>query len=320
MGSCRRRSSFVVSIFLVFYLHEAQSSTCSDNGLGAIPPGFSSNKQQREAVSLYYVRRDNATGPTVVLLHGWPQNWASWHEIMLRLPAHYDVIAVNLRGVIPSDSPAHGYRKKTMAADLHRLLVSLRITSVHLAGHDIGGMVSYAFARLFPELVRTMTIIDVPLPGSPQFDLISSDPRAWHFGFNAAEEFPEGLTYGREAFFYGTFMREIAGSPDALTPAEIQLSVNTYSIPSTARAGFNWYREFAADAKDNEMFAKQAKLKMPVLALNAGFLSPFPYVLQMMRLYAQNVRGEALDSGHWIPEEVPDKLAQLLIDFIGGST
>lgn len=291
-------------------------ATCPSPDPGTVPKGYSSFKQNESLVNLYYVRRDNATGPTVLLLHGWPQNWASWNEILLRLPQSYDVIAINLRGVLPSDSPKDGYRKKVMAADVHRLLYSLNVSSAHIVGHDIGGMVSYAFARLYPSFAKTITIIDVPLPGTPQFDFIASDPRAWHFGFNAAEEFPEGLTTGREAFFYGTFMREIAGGPDALTPQEIRLSVDAYSVPSTAHAGFEWYRAFDEDAQDNMEFNKQGKLKVPVLALNAGLLSPSPYVLQMMSLLAENVQGKALPSGHWIPEEVPDLLVQLLMEFI----
>lgn len=292
------------------------SATCALDTPDSIPPGYTSHLQEDAAVNLYYVRRDNATGPTVLLLHGWPQNWASWYRVMRLFPASYDVIAINLRGVSPSDAPLRGYTKAVMAQDIRRLLKSLHTRKVHLVGHDIGGMVSYAFAVQFPKIALSLTIIDVPVPGTPTFDQINADPRAWHFGFNGAEEFPEALTTGRESFFYAKFMREVAGSPDALTPQEIRVSVNAYSVPSTARAGFEWYRAFAEDAKDNKEFAKRGKLTLPVLALNGAKLSPVPFVLFMMKELAQNVTGQAIDTGHWIPEEAPEQLVKLITDFL----
>lgn len=294
----------------------AASTTCPVDTPDSIPPGYTSHIQQSALVNLFYVRRNNATGPPILLVHGWPQNWASWNRVMRLFPPSYDVIAVNLRGVAPSDAPPTGYRKTVMARDIAALLDSLRLHSVHFVGHDIGGMVSYAFASLFPDRARSLTIIDVPLPGTPVFNQLSADPRVWHFGFNAAKEFPEALTTGREAFFYAEFMRQVDGGPDALTPQEIRVSVNAYSVPSTARAGFEWYRAFPEDAKENTDFAKQGKLKMPVLALNAGRLSPVPFVLFMMRELAEDVRGQALDTGHWIPEEAPEALVTLITDFV----
>lgn len=306
----------LLTIFLLVRNADSHMSKCTDAGLAMAPHGFHAGKQEGSSVNLFYVRRINATGPSVILLHGWPQNWASWLEVMALLPVHYDVLAVNLRGVYPSDSPFEGYTKKVMAGDIQRLMNFLNISAAHIVGHDVGGMVAYAFSRMYSSRMKSFTIIDVPLPGTPQFDFISSDPRAWHFGFNAAEEFPEALTTGREAFFYPAFMREVEGKLGVLTPDQFKTTVDAYSRPSTARAGFEWYRAFSEDAQDNKEFAKEGKINTPVLALNAGLLSPGPYVLQMMSLLANDVRGQALPSGHWIPEHVPDQLVALLIDFI----
>lgn len=292
------------------------SKICSSDTPDAIPPGFTSHVQQNAEVNFYYVRRDNATGPPVLLLHGWPQNWASWGSVMRLLPTSFDVIAVNQRGIAPSDAPLTGYKKSDMAHDIAGLLDSVDLNSVHLVGHDIGGMVSFAFAAIFPERARSLTIIDVPLAGTAVFDQTNADPRAWHFGFNGAKEFPEALTTGRESFFYPEFMREVAGGPDALTPQEIRISVNACSVPSTACAGFEWYRTFSEDAIDNKEFAKQGKFRMPVLALNAGRLQPVPFVLLMMRELAEDVSGQTLDTGHWIPEEAPEKLVALFTEFV----
>eukprot|EP00190_Bangiopsis_sp_CCMP1999_P000628 CAMPEP_0198730844 /NCGR_PEP_ID=MMETSP1475-20131203/26653_1 /TAXON_ID= ORGANISM="Unidentified sp., Strain CCMP1999" /NCGR_SAMPLE_ID=MMETSP1475 /ASSEMBLY_ACC=CAM_ASM_001111 /LENGTH=249 /DNA_ID=CAMNT_0044493711 /DNA_START=332 /DNA_END=1082 /DNA_ORIENTATION=- len=226
--------------------------------------------------------------------------------------AKYDVIAVDLRGVGLSDKPSTGYDKKTMAEDIAALMDELGVESAHIVGHDIGGMTGFAFASMYPKRTHSFTIMDVPIPGTPAFDNIASNPLAWHFAFHAAEEVPEALTTGREVFYYGEFIRSLWGAPNALTPGQIQVTIDAYSSPKTATAGFNWYREFSQDAEDNEEFFEQGKLQMPVLALNAGRLSPQPYVLQMMKQLAVDVRGQAVDSGHWIPEEQPALVVKLL--------
>jgi pimeloyl-ACP methyl ester carboxylesterase len=277
------------------------------------PDGFTSARTTTAPVNLHYVR-DGGPGETVILLHGWPQTWASWAEVMPLLAADYDVIAIDLRGSGGSDKPDGGYDKKTMAVDVKALMDELGITSANIVGHDIGGMVAYAFASQFPDAAQTVTIIDVPLPGTPIFGMIAADPRAWHFSFHAAPEVPEALTTGREAFYYGHFMQAVDAGAGGIGEAEIAITVEAYSDPANATAGFNWYRAFPQDAADNAEFMK-IPLPMPVLGLNAARLMSVPYVVEMMKPIATTVEGQALDSGHWIPETVPEQLALLLDDF-----
>jgi pimeloyl-ACP methyl ester carboxylesterase len=87
-------------------------------------------------------------GPTpLVLIHGYPETWYEWHQVMPALGEHYTVIAPDLRGSGASSASSGGYDKKTLAADIHALLVSLHHADhVNLVGHDIGTMVAYAYA------------------------------------------------------------------------------------------------------------------------------------------------------------------------------
>lgn len=278
-----------------------------------LPEGFESARTTDAEVNLHYVR-DGGAGETVILLHGWPQTWASWIEVMPLLSANYDVIAVDLRGSGGSDRPDAGYDKRTMAADVMALMNELGIESANIVGHDIGGMTAFAFASQFPDATDTVTIIDVPLPGTPIFDIISADPRAWHFSFHAALDVPEALTTGNEQFYYGHFMQQMDAGSGGITDYEIAITVDAYSDPANAIAGFNWYRAFSQDAEDNRVFM-ETPLEMPVLGLNAERLAPFPYVVQMMEPIALQVEGQTIDSGHWIPETQPELLSELLDGF-----
>lgn len=279
----------------------------------APPEEFVGAITETAEVNLHYVR-DGGPGETVVLMHGWPQTWASWHEVMPLLAADYDVIAVDLRGVGGSDKPADGYDKATMAGDILALMDELGIASANIVGHDIGAMVAFAFAQQYPERADTITLIDAPIPGTEIFDTIAADPRAWHFAFHAAPEVPEVLTAGREEYYYGHFIRALDAGTGAMGAPEIAVTVEAYSVPETARAGFGWYRAFARDIEDNRRFM-ETTLEVPVLGLNAARLAPFPYLVQSMEPIATTVEGRTMDSGHWIPEALPEELADELDGF-----
>lgn len=300
---------FALVLNFIFTFPTSTAHQCT-----TIPAGYKSGIQRQGAVKLHYVRRQGP-GETIVFIHGWPQNWEEWIEVMVLMPKQYDLIAVDLRGIGLSEKPTTGYEKKTMAKDVHALMNDLGIGKAHIVGHDIGGMVGYAIASQFPGRVSTFTIIDVPIPGTPSFEAISRNPLAWHFQFHSAPEVPEALTTGREAYYYGEFIRKLEGSPGAVTADQVDTTIRVYSVPKTATAGFNFYRAFPQDAKDNQEFFKR-KLRMPVLALNSARLSPLPFVLQMMRQLAVDVRGQGIDSGHWIPDEKPEEVVRLLLKLI----
>lgn len=289
-------------------------------GLGALPAAaeslpadFTSSMQKTGDVKLHYVR-DGGKGEVVILLHGFPQTWSSWKKVMPLLSADYDVIAVDLRGVGKSDKPKTGYDKKTSARDIKALMDELGIKKANIVGHDIGGMIAYAFAAQFPEMAESITIMDVPIPGTPIFEAISKDPRAWHFAFHDDPTVPEVLVTGRERFYYSNFMQRVDAGTGKIGKEEIDDAVAAYSVPETMASGFNWFRTAKQDAEDNKEFFK-TKLKTPVLGLNAGKLAPFPYIVEMMKPLAVTVEGQTMDSGHWIPESLPEETAKLLDAF-----
>jgi pimeloyl-ACP methyl ester carboxylesterase len=298
----------IVAAFVMQFVLIASASSES-----AVPFGFKSELQKTGEAKLHYVR-DGGHGEVVMLLHGFPQTWSMWTKVMPLLSANYDVIAVDLRGVGKSDKPQTGYDKKTSARDIKALMDELNIKKANIVGHDIGGMIAYAFAAQFPDATESITIIDVPIPGTEIFNAISQDPRAWHFAFHKVPIVPEALITGREKFYYGDFMRRVDAGMGKITDAEINDAVTAYSVPATMKTGFDWFRTADQDAADNKEFFK-TKLKTPVLGLNAAKLAPFPYVVEMMKPFATIVEGQTMDSGHWIPESLPDETAKLLDAF-----
>jgi pimeloyl-ACP methyl ester carboxylesterase len=80
----------------------------------AVPEGFTNQKVMVDSVGIDYVIGGN--GPTLVLLHGYPQSWYEWRHLMPVLAEHFTVIAPSLRGAGRSDAPPQGYDKKTLPA------------------------------------------------------------------------------------------------------------------------------------------------------------------------------------------------------------
>jgi len=146
-------------------------------------------------VTLHYLR--SGQGEPVVLLHGIPQTSHEWRYVMPRLAERYTVIAPDLRGLGDSSRPSGMYDKKTLGADIAELVVDhLGFKKFHLVGHDWGGPIAFSVAAHYPDAVRTLTILDVVIPGDGGD--FSQGGRRWHHAFFRTLDLPEQLCFGRE--------------------------------------------------------------------------------------------------------------------------
>src|SRR5262249_1072193 len=211
---------------------------------------------------------------TIVLLHGFPQTWWEWRHVIPVLAANgFRVIAPDYRGAGHSQRPPGGYDKRTMAADIYRLLREhLKIDEpVVLVGHDIGLMVAYAYAQAYREKVSHLVIIDAPIPGTAVFDRLRSNPRLGHFAFHNAADVGEMLVAGRERQYLQAFFNARQFDPSAISDLDFEKYVSAYSAPGAMRAGFELYRAFERDGDENrEALRRNGKLTIPVLAIGGA--------------------------------------------------
>ena len=258
-------------------------------------------------------------GEPLVLLHGFPQTWYEWRELIPSLAKHYQVIAPDLRGLGDSTRPLAGYDKKTVAADVWELLNSVMgINRFCLVGHDWGGPTAYALAASHRDAVRRLAILDVTIPGDGTDSFASSHGR-WHHGFHRTLDLPEALVHGRERIYVSWFLKNFTAHPGAIPESAIDEYARCYSSPGALRAGFAYYRATPQDIVDNQAFIAEGKLAIPVLALGGGeSFGRRELALESLRRVADNVRGGVVeDCGHFIPEEAPDVLLAALLEFFG---
>ena len=268
-------------------------------------------------VKMHYVTA-GAGGTTLVLLHGYPQSWYCWRQVITELQKEYSLVAPDLRGLGDTTRPASGYDKRTVAADVYELLSEhLGLTQYAVAGHDWGGAVAFALAADHPDAVTHLAVVDVAIPGDGQPN-IGQAGRRWHHTFLQTLDLPEALIGGgREHLFFDWFFTNYGHLPDAISPKARAEYLRTHTTPGALRAGFAYYRAIAQDVADNQ--ARTEKVAMPTLAIGGGTSwGRGAEVARSLRKMADDVTEEVYpECGHWVPEEKAAELAASLRSFIG---
>ena len=253
-------------------------------------------------------------GPAVILLHGYTQTSRMWRPIIPQLAAKFTVIAPDLPGIGDSEIPKDGLDMKSAAIRVHALGKSLGVERARVVGHDIGLMVAYAYAAMYPNETEKLVVMDAFLPGVEGWEPYYNNPNLWHFRFHGA--YPEALVQGREQIYFAYFWNELAADKTRSLPeVDRQAYVEAYSRPGRMRAGWAYFAEWPQTATDFAEMAK-TKLPMPVLAI-AGEKASASTLFPQMKLVANDVNVVGLnDTGHWLMEERPKETIEALMKFL----
>jgi pimeloyl-ACP methyl ester carboxylesterase len=254
------------------------------------------------------------SGPGVILLHGFAETSRMWGSILQTLAAKFTVVAPDLPGIGNSSLPMNGITMKHAAIQMHKLVCSLGIEKARIVGHDIGLMVAYAYAALFPSETEKLVVMDAFLPGVQGWEPIYNSPNYWHFRFNGPTA--EALVRGREKIYFSYFWDGLAADKNQSIPkADRKAYIAAYSRPRRMHASWEYFVSWPQAAKD---FAEmsQTKLTMPVLSIGGDKSLGEALGTQMM-LVAENVTVVIVkNSGHWILEEQPKQTSDALISFL----
>lgn len=287
----------------------------------SVDPDLSHRQVQVEGLPIHVAEAGTRGKPAVVFLHGWPQSGAAFARVMATLRDEAHVFAVDLPGIGGSPTAPRANDKRTLARYVRGVIAALALTDVTLAGHDAGGQIVYAYLHAYPEDLARAVIMNVAIPGLDPWDEVKRNPHIWHFAFHAVPELPEILVAGHQARYFDFFYDAIAARPAAITPQARAVYAEAYARPEALRTGFEWYRAFAQDEKDNTA-VKGQPLDTPVLYLRGdhepGDLDRYLEGLHEGGL--RNVQGRRIaDCGHFAPDEQPDAVGSALREFITAS-
>jgi len=310
-----RRSSILANTLIALTI--ALASPQIARAQPALPATFKSQLVHSPAGADIFVR-SAGTGPAVILIHGYAETSDSWAPLATELVKSYTVIVPDLRGIGSSSRPAARYDKKTQAADIRAVVTTLGFDHTFVVSHDIGIMVAYAYAALYPDKVDRLVVMDAPLPGIAPWDDLIKDHRLWHFSFWGTDE--ERLVQGRERIYLDRIWNDFSASPSTQPDdATRKFYAAQYAKPGAMRAGFAHFKAFSQDVEDNKVF-QRTKLTMPVLAVG-GEKSFGATQAVVMRNVAINVREAVVpNAGHWLMEESPAYTAALIRDYLKDPT
>jgi len=266
------------------------------------------------SVKIHYLKAGSGKN-TLVLIHGFGDTSHMWIPLFAEFGKDYTIIAPDMRGLGESSRPATGYDKKTLATDIHELVKSLGYQKIDLVGHDIGLMVAYAYAALYPNDVRKLALLEAPIPGIGDiWQKVYTTPALWHFHFVFSPVALE-LVKGRERLFLEHFWQTLSPHPETFSEADRRIYAKAFAQEGAMRAAFEMFKTFdTQDATENRQFAA-TKLPMPVLTIEGDKAMGGALEIQA-KIVATNVTSIVLrDTGHWLMEQRPEEMKAELKKF-----
>jgi pimeloyl-ACP methyl ester carboxylesterase len=257
--------------------------------------------------------------PVVVLLHGFPEFWWSWRHQLPALAAQgFHVVAPDLRGFNLSDRPprVRDYRLPLLEADVAGLVHALGATRAVVVGHDWGGAIAWSLAQHRPELVERLVILNAP---HPQHFLAvalrhpAQLVRSAYMLFFQLPRLPEwALARNDFHLLRQTLQRE------GFEPGDIEPFVQAARQGGGLRGGLAYYRAAARG-----LLRGSRRPARPIAAPTLIIWGTHDrYLLEALahpdpRLVPR-ARVELLPhASHWVQQQEPARVNQLLIDFLG---
>lgn len=269
-------------------------------------------------IPIHVVEGGMRGAPAVFFLHGWPENWLAFEQVMVRLSESAHVVAIDLPGIGESTTPPQANDKRSLAKYVKALMDMLELKQVTLVGHDAGGMIVYAFLHAYPNALRKAIIMDVAIPGVAPWDEVVRNPYIWHFAFHSIPDLPEELVHGKEESYFRFFYDAIVANRGSIPEEQRKRYTEAYRSRSALHTGFEWYRAFPQDAEDNKA-VKGDPVATPVLYVRGdhegGKMEE--YLTGFRENGLTNVSGRLIaGSGHFPFDEQPAEFLRVIMDFV----
>ena len=297
----------------------------SRDSSGTTLPGFTRHRLPAGEVEI--AAAVGGSGPPLLLLHGFPQSHLIWRKVAAALARRFTVVATDLRGYGESSKPPGDtghlrYSKRTMAADQLAAMAALGFHRFAVCGHDRGARVAHRMALDAPAAVERLALLDVAPTLAMYEGTTMAFARAYYHWFFLIQPapFPEALIGAApEAFLRHHMGGRHAGLAPFLPDAWPHY-VRAFSDPASIHAACEDYRASAGIDLEHDGADRAAgtRVRCPLLALwgRHGVIERQFDALAAWRAVAEDVRGGALDCGHYIPEEAPEALLSALLPFL----
>ena len=284
-------------------------------------------------IQMYYVTGGDPKKPLMLFLHGFPECWYSWRYQLKyqEFQDQYRLVAVDLRGYGRSSKPSYfpgAYHRDNVVEDIRQLIMSLGYEACVLVAHDWGGSVAHHFARLHPDYVDKLVVMDCPEDRVFQSFANANKSqyvKSMYMAFFQVPFIPEFLFSMFDYAFINTcFRKKPVGivNKEMMTDEDIEVFKWNASQRRTLTGSLNYYRCLPA------MFfpivlpkRKPAKrFSMPVLIMwgdSDSALDPdMAKAHEDSGLYDDITVRVVPSASHWLQQDQPEVVNQIMLTWL----
>lgn len=259
-------------------------------------------------------------GSPLLLLHGYPQTLAMWHQIAPGLAEHHTVVAADLRGYGDSTAPTdNDYSFRAMADDQLTVMRALGFDRFSVVGHDRGARTAHRMALDHPDSIDRVAVLDI-VPTRHVLAHVDRRlaSRYYHWFFlSQPADLPERLIGGDPLLYLHRALGGLGTGLDAFAPDALAEYERCFDA-TTVHAICEDYRAAIGVDQEHDEADRGRRIEQPLLVLWGanGVVGGLHEPLQVWREYAVDVRGAALDAGHFLVEERPAQTLDELRAFL----
>jgi pimeloyl-ACP methyl ester carboxylesterase len=268
-----------------------------------------------EAAKIAFDRSGN--GEPVLLVSGFPQTRRSWDKLVTLLSPSFDTIAADLPSFGDSAVLPVPATTENVARIFHEFVAKIG-APIHIVAHDFGAWVAFSWVLLFPGDFKSLTLIDAGIPGITLTEdvQLSDFKRKWNFIFQMLPDLPAELTKGKEDIYVGWWFKNKVYVRSAISADDVASYVRSYARDGRMDAAMDYCRMILQNIEFNKGHF-DTKLLVPLLAV--GGEHSIPNMGDALTPYFQDVRAVVIpNSGHFVPEEQPNGLADAFKAFLKG--
>lgn len=268
------------------------------------------------------------SGPPLLLLHGYPQTHYMWHKIAPALSQYFHVICPDLRGYGDSSKPNsdnthQAYSKREMASDMVDIMRQFGHKNFYAAGHDRGARVLHRMALDHPKQVLKAALLDI-VPTYEMFNLIDQTSATGYYHWYCLiqdNDLPEKMIGASPDYYLFDKLNRWSAYPKCIEQHAIDEYLRCFRNPATIHATCEDYRAAASIDLEHDKADLSIKITCPLLVLwgKQGIIGRHYDLLDIWQHRASNVRGQALDCGHFLAEERSEETLQSLLSFFNKS-
>jgi haloacetate dehalogenase len=271
-----------------------------------------------------YLVATGGDGTPLLLLHGFPETHVCWRHIAPALATSHSIVAPDLKGYGASEAPAggpqgEGYSKREMAGELVELMGALGHERFAVVGHDRGARVAYRLALDHPERVTRVALLNV-VPTVDQFERMGAGPSLGYWPWFLLAQpapFPEEMFGAAPAALLDHVFATWSSDPEAIAPEDRAAYLEALTPSTIASMCADYRASFYLD-REHESADRAAgrRIAAPALVVTGEDETQLADAPDVWRAWADDLSATRVPGGHFIPEESPEQLGDVLATFL----